>query len=166
MFIRTVLFFALASYGYAQISEPDAAARSEMISRMRSAALSYGDRLQDFICFQLTARSADGTGTGRRFKPLETQELELSYVSHKEHYKLLKVNGDSTIRDKSIKQGYFIPSGEFGSGCCLRKWVAPTTSRSATRKSAAPCSRRRAAIPARNARCSNSTGRIRARWKG
>ncbi len=85
-----------------------------MISRMRSAALSYGSRLQDFICIQLTARSADKTGTGKRWKPLETQELELSYVAHKEHYKLLKVNGSSIIRDGSIKQGYFIPSGEFG----------------------------------------------------
>ena len=115
MNIRAVLLFStLTTYAGAQGPEPDAVARTAMISRIRSAALSYGDRLQDFICIQLTARSADNSGAGKRWKRLETQELELSYVAHKEHYKLLKVNGSSTIRDRSIKQGYFIPSGEFG----------------------------------------------------
>jgi hypothetical protein len=115
MLVRTVLLFsALASCADAQFPDPDAAAQKAIISRMRSAALGYGNRLQDFICIQLTVRSADRTGTGKRWKPLETQEQELSYVSHKEHYKLLKVNGESPIRDKSIKPGYFIPGGEFG----------------------------------------------------
>ncbi len=109
-----VLFSALASCAHAQFPEPGGAEQKALISRIRSAALGYADRLQDFICIQVTARSADNTGTGKRFKPLETQEQELSYVSHKEHYKLLKVNGDSTIRDGSIKQGYAITGGEFG----------------------------------------------------
>ena len=118
MSLRNILlFFALASCAQAQLPEPpDETAQQSMISRMRAAALSYSDRLQDFICIQLTARSADRGGTGKHWKPLETQETELTYVAHKEHYKLLKVNGESTIRDGSIKQGYFIPSGEFGSG--------------------------------------------------
>jgi hypothetical protein len=114
---KILLFSALASCAQAQLAEPpDEAAQQGIISRIRAAALSYGDRLQDFICIQLTARFADRGGTGKHWKPLETQETELAYVSHKEHYKLLKVNGDAVIRDGSIKQGYFIPSGEFGSG--------------------------------------------------
>jgi hypothetical protein len=124
MLIRTVLLIsALTSCVHAQIPEPDAAAQQAAISRMRAAALSYGDRLQDFIGIQLAARSADSSGTGKHWKRLETQELELSYVAHKEHYKLLKVNGDSTIRDGSIKQGYFTPNGEFGTA--LQKMFDP-----------------------------------------
>lgn len=110
--VAVLLFSALAASAHAQA--PANAAGEAMIDRMRSAALSYGNRLEDFICIQLTARSADNTGTGKRWKPLETQETELSYISHKEHYKLLKVNGESRIRDKSVKQGYFITGGEFG----------------------------------------------------
>jgi len=86
---------------------------------MREAALGYSDRLQDFICTQMTTRSTDGSGTGH-WKLLETQELELSYVSHKENYRLLKVNGKSRNPEKRVKQGYFNPGGEFGTAF---RWI-------------------------------------------
>ncbi len=81
---------------------------------MREAALTYADRLQDFICTQITTRSADKSGTGKHWKLLEVQEVELSYVAHKENYVLLKVNGRSENIDKGIQPGYFRPGGEFG----------------------------------------------------
>lgn len=81
---------------------------------MRDAAITYTDRLQDFLCTQLTVRSADQSGTGKHWKPLETQELELGYIAHKEHYRLLKVNGKTTDPGKRVKKGYWTPGGEFG----------------------------------------------------
>jgi hypothetical protein len=100
---------------WAQFPAPDAAEQQAIVSRMRAAALNYADQLQDFICIQLTSRSADDSGTGKHYKPLETQELELAYISHREHTRLLKVNGKTTNLAKRIKQGYFVSGGEFGS---------------------------------------------------
>jgi len=109
-----MLSIAPTSGVYAQIPEPDAPEKTAMIARMRTAALNYADQLKDFTCMQLMSRSADNSGTGKHFKPLETQELELAFVAHKENYKLLKVNGKTTDLEKRVKQGYFKPSGEFG----------------------------------------------------
>ena len=109
--------FGLAALG--QTVAPDSAEQQAILRRMREAALSYSDRLQDFICTQITTRTADRYGNGH-WKPLEVQELELSYVAHKESYRLLKVDGKSTDVDKRVKQGYFKPSGEFGTAL---RWI-------------------------------------------
>jgi hypothetical protein len=109
------LAFALALEAPGQVSAPDGAEQKAIIARMRDAAVNYADRLQDFLCTQLTTRSADQSGSGKHWKVLETQELELGYIAHKEHYRLLKVNGKTTDLEKRVKKGYFIPGGEFGS---------------------------------------------------
>src|SRR5580704_15091972 len=116
MQLRAVpLSFALVWYASGQVSAPDAAEQKALIARMREAAVNYADRLQDFLSTQLTSRSVDTSGSGKHWKALETQELELGYVAHKEHYRLLKVNGKTTDLEKRVKRGYFIPGGEFGS---------------------------------------------------
>lgn len=109
--MRLLLFvLALASCASGQApSNPDA-----FIARMREAAINYSDRLQDFLCTQTTKRSTDNGSSGKHWKLLETQELELGYIAHKEHYRLLKVNGKTTDLEKRIHKGYFRPSGEFG----------------------------------------------------
>jgi len=89
--------------------------RTALMTRMRDAALTYADHLQDFLCTELMTRSADQSGSGKHYKLLETQELELGYITHQEHYRLLKVNGKTTDLDKRVKQGYWKPGGEFGS---------------------------------------------------
>jgi hypothetical protein len=101
----------------AQSPPPD---RTALIARMREAALSYSDRLQDFLCTELMTRSADQSGSGKRYKVLETQELELGYIAHKEHYRLVSVNGKTTDLEKRVKQGYWRPGGEFGSSL---RWI-------------------------------------------
>jgi hypothetical protein len=98
-----------------QTPAPDAAAQEAIVSRIRKAALEYGDRLQNFTCTQITARSTGPSATGPRWKPLETQELELNYLDHREHYKLLKVNGKTTDLQKRIKPGYMKSYNQFGS---------------------------------------------------
>jgi hypothetical protein len=106
------LAIALASYASGQVS--DASGHDALIARMREGAVTYADRLQDFLCTQLTARSTDQGSAGKHWRPLETQELELGYIAHKEHYRLLKVNGETTHLEERIKKGYFRPGGEFG----------------------------------------------------
>ena len=100
---------------WAQVLTSGAAAHEAAISRIREAALAYGERLQNFTCVQTTARSIGPSIDGPRWKPLETQELALNYVDHREHYKLLKVNGETTDLQKRIKAGYFTGYGQFGS---------------------------------------------------
>jgi len=99
----------------AQISAADTEAHASVIARIREAALSYGDRLQNFTCVQTLARSIGPSIDGSRWKPLETQELELNYVDRREHYNLLQVNGETTDLQKRIKPGYFRGYGQFGS---------------------------------------------------
>jgi len=98
-----------------QTAAPDAAAQQALIARMREAAITYADRLQDFLCTQFTTRSVDASGSGKHWKVLETQELDLGYIAHEEHARLLKVNGKTTDLEKRVKKGYFRPGGEFGS---------------------------------------------------
>jgi hypothetical protein len=103
-----------------QPSAPDAVEQQALVARMRDAAINYADRLQDFICTQSTARSVDHSGSGKHWTLLETRELELGYIAHKEHYRLLKVNGKTRDLEKSVKKGYFIPHGEFGTSL---QWI-------------------------------------------
>lgn len=111
---------ALIVTSHSQTAQPDGAEQAAMIARMRAVALNYADQLKDFTCIQLMSRSADNSATGKHWKPLETQELELTYTAHKENYKLIKVNGKSTGLEKRVKQGYFQPGGEFGTGL---QWI-------------------------------------------
>jgi hypothetical protein len=108
------LVFALALCASAQTPAPDAATQTAMIARMRDAALNYAGRLQDFVCTQFMTRSVDSSGAGKHWKLLETQELDLGYITHKEHYRLVKVNGKTTGLEKRVKNGYWRPGGEFG----------------------------------------------------
>jgi len=86
-----------------------------LAARMKEAALSYTDRLRDFTCTQFLKRSAGPSPDGPHWKLLDTQEAELDYVGHKEHYTLLQVNGQSADPAKRIKRGpYLTPGGEFG----------------------------------------------------
>jgi hypothetical protein len=119
---------ALTFCAYGQTPAPDAAGQMALIAKMRDAALNYESRLQDFICTQLTTRTTTTTQEGQRenggerenggqvqrWKLLETQEVELSYVAHKENPRLLKVNGDSKNPEKKIKKNHYRPTGQFG----------------------------------------------------
>jgi hypothetical protein len=110
------LWVACSGFAYGQIPESE---QKAILGRTCESAMAYAESLQDFVCTQLTTRTADTSGTGKHWKLLETQELELSYVSHKENYRLVKVNGETTGMEKRVKKGYFIPGGEFGSSLLL-----------------------------------------------
>jgi hypothetical protein len=108
----------------AQTPAPEPAERSAIVSRMQEAARAYADRLQNFTCTQFLVRSAGNSPDGPHWKKLDTQEAELDYVDRKEHYTLLRVDGQATDATKRIKQGpYLTPGGEFGA--MLQKIFTP-----------------------------------------
>jgi hypothetical protein len=119
MLARGLLWSLLGFLAMGQ-SGPDAGEQQKIIARMREAANSYSDRLQDFLCVQTMTRSLDASGKGQHWKVLETQEIELGYVGHQEHYRLVKVNGKASDLEKRVKKGYFTPKGEFGSAL---RWI-------------------------------------------
>jgi hypothetical protein len=80
---------------------------------MKDTAVNYADRLQDFLCIQRIKRSKEDSGPFKRWQVLDTQEREVGYMSHQEHYRLLSVDGKPPGAAK-VKPGYFLPSGEFG----------------------------------------------------
>lgn len=120
-FLVSIVFFA---HALGAATQPDDAEQKAIIARMREAALNYANRLQDFLCTQIMTRTVDHSGTGKHWKLLETQELELGYIGHKEHYRLVKVNGKTTDLATRVKRGYWTPRGEFGSS--LRSIFAPS----------------------------------------
>ena len=111
-----ILVFGIVAHGQTRDSD-------QVLSRMKEAARVYADRLQDFVCTQLQKRSTGASPTGTHWKLLETQESVLEYVNHKEHYSVLKVNGETLDPEKRIKRGHFIPGGEFAT--MLRKIFDP-----------------------------------------
>jgi hypothetical protein len=82
---------ALAASG--QTPEPNPAARNAILTRMKDAAVNYADRLQDFLCIQRIKRSKEDSGPFKHWQVLDTQEREVGYISHQEHFRVLSVNG-------------------------------------------------------------------------
>jgi hypothetical protein len=115
MRIRELLLSAALALSVNAQSTGEASDKSAILDRVRQYAASCIEKLQDFTCLQITVRSADTSGTGRHWKVLETQEQELSYIAHKESYRLLSVDGDSINPQKKLKHRYTSMSGEFGS---------------------------------------------------
>jgi hypothetical protein len=115
MHLRLALLPAILIYAVDAQTPPEPAGRQAIVARMQQAALAYLDGLQNFTCTQLLTRSAGNSPNGPHWKLLDTQEAELDYVNHTEHYTLLKVNGQTEDAAKRIKQGpYITPNGEFG----------------------------------------------------
>jgi hypothetical protein len=120
MKLRIALASAVLTFaGHGQSPDTNA-----IVARMQESALAYTGHLQNFTCTQTLTRSAGNSPTGPHWKRLDTQESVLEYVDHKEHYNLLKVNGETLDPQKRIKRGpYLTPGGEFGS-MLLRIFVA------------------------------------------
>jgi len=83
------------------------ASQNKVLARVQQAARTYTEHLEDFTCTQIRTRSVDTSGTGKHFKLLETQEEELSFVGHREHY--------TPLNTKTRVRGGIHSSGEFGS---------------------------------------------------
>jgi hypothetical protein len=112
--VRNLLpLVALAAWAQAQPPHNIDELRA-LVRQVTNRALNYNDSLPDFICTQSTRRSADFSGTGEHWEQIDTIEQQLTYFDHREHYKLLTVNGKRPAFGKSLKPGV-TSTGEFGS---------------------------------------------------
>lgn len=91
---------------------PDSAERAAMLSRIIQYASDYLRRLPDFVCTQVARNSVDESGTGERWREREVVEEEVSYVAHRDSYKVLRVNGKATTRPHEKLK--FRTDGDFG----------------------------------------------------
>ncbi len=98
-----------------QHAPPSDQSAPAILERIGRTAISYTEQLQDFTCRQTTVRTAAKTSSPGKWKPVDTQENELNFVGHKEHYRLLKVNGSADHPETRVSKNYTRTSGEFGS---------------------------------------------------
>src|SRR5262249_37420279 len=101
------------------LAAPTVDEQRPVLSQARQAALEYSRALPDFLCTQLVRRYDDLPGTWRL---KDTLEVKLTYFEHKEDYRLLTVNGRSSMRDYETVGGA-VSEGEFGT--LLRSLFAP-----------------------------------------
>jgi hypothetical protein len=115
------LSFAVLSLPAAgQEPPPDPAVRATIIARVSENALAWLDHLPDFVCTQVSRRSTDKSGSGKRFHLDETVVEEVGYSAGRESYKVVTRNGKPTgLTHRQVMRGYG-SSGEFGSHL---RWV-------------------------------------------
>ncbi len=85
----------------------------QWIEQVRRQALQYTERLPDFICTQITRRYIAESGDVD-WRALDSWEAELSFVSQKERYAGIKLNGKPTSKNFESLGG-MMSIGEFGS---------------------------------------------------
>jgi hypothetical protein len=116
-----------------QAPPPTSIEQKAIIDHAREYALSYSQRLPDFICTQVTRRyaaPAPGTRAGGRadgepsFQLLDTLTSRLSYFEQKEEKKLILKDNSVTTQDYKTLGGA-TTTGEFGS--LLRDIFEPAT---------------------------------------
>ena len=106
------MLLLLASTQYAQEGSAPMGAREQgiMLARVRREALRYQRELPDFICFQVTTRSVDETGTGQHWKKLDRFEVEDSYVGKFVNHKLIMLNGKPPRKNYQQLNGFLSES--------------------------------------------------------
>ena len=107
--VHLALFALLATPALAQQLETE---QADLLERARAAALRYSASLPDFICTEVVRRSEDPQSNGR-WRSMDTLTVKLSYSDHQEDYKLMLINGKSTLLDY-LHVGGALSTGEFG----------------------------------------------------
>lgn len=95
----------------------------KFLEQVREKAIAYTDELPNFICTQITQRSARYFPGG--WRPLDNFVAELSYFDKKEHYKILSVANQATTTTTMENLSGTRSTGEFGSS--LRSLFDPGT---------------------------------------
>jgi hypothetical protein len=123
---RAGVFFVVAAAACAQHT-PDSGPPPDpgiaAIEKIRQRGLQYARDLPNFVCTQVTLRNMDRSGTGQKWKTVDTVEEDINYFGHHETYKVLSINGKPApnVTHKTLKN--LQSSGEFGS--LLRRIFAP-----------------------------------------
>jgi len=95
----------------------------KFLEQVRAKAIAYTDELPNFICTQLTQRSARYFPGG--WRTLDNFVAELSYFDKKEHYKILTVANQATTTATMENLSGTRSTGEFGSS--MRSLFEPAT---------------------------------------
>ena len=96
---------------------------SKFLEQVRAKAISYTDELPNFICTQVTQRSARYFPGG--WRTVDNFVAELSYFDRKEHYKILTVANQATTTATIENLSGTRSTGEFGTS--LRSLFEPAT---------------------------------------
>ena len=94
---------------------PSAEEQERIIEAARENALSYTDRLPDFVCLQLTRRYVDPSGLEMGWLKRDEIKTRVSYFEHKENYEVLSVNDRVVDNRGMFELGGANSTGEFGS---------------------------------------------------
>ena len=96
----------------------------KFLEQVRAKAIAYTDELPNFICTQLTQRSARYFPGG--WRTVDNFVAELTYFDKKEHYKILTVANQATTTATMENLSGTRSTGEFGSS--MRSLFEPATS--------------------------------------
>ena len=96
---------------------------TNFLEQVRAKAIAYTDELPNFICTQLTQRSARYFPGG--WRPVDNFVAELSYFDRKEHYKILTVANQATTSATMENLSGTRSTGEFGTS--MRSLFDPAT---------------------------------------
>lgn len=94
---------------------PSSVEQEAILDQIREYAINYSKSLPNFICTQVTRRSADPTGSGDHYRQLDTIQEQLSFVDRREKYVVTMVNGNAVTGRDHQKLGGATSEGEFGS---------------------------------------------------
>ncbi|HEX2520638.1 MAG TPA: hypothetical protein VHP35_00835, partial [Terriglobia bacterium] len=95
----------------------------KFLEQVRAKAIAYTDDLPNFICTQLTQRSARYFPGG--WRTMDNFVAELTYFDKKEHYKILTVANQATTTATMENLSGTRSTGEFGSS--MRSLFEPAT---------------------------------------
>src|SRR5262249_52019436 len=96
------------------IPAPDSVEQAQILDEIIDKARNYAKGLPDYMCIQVTRRRYDPSGS-ENWRLHDTIQEQLSYVDHKETYKVVMYNGQSVANVQHYQLGGAISSGEFGS---------------------------------------------------
>jgi len=94
---------------------PSSQEQESILDEIRTNAINYSNNLPNFLCTQVTRRTADPTGTGEHWHQLDTIQEQLSFFDHHEKYVVTMVNGAPVTNRDHEKLGGATSEGEFGS---------------------------------------------------
>jgi hypothetical protein len=107
--------FVCAPLTSAKAQKPDAADQFRALAAINDYALNYTKSLPNFICTQITQRTYYLNINLREHPQHDAIEEEITFASHKETYKVIKINGAAVTNVQHDQVGGIVSSGEFGS---------------------------------------------------
>jgi hypothetical protein len=96
------------------IPPPDSIEQKAILAEIIETARNYSKSLPNYLCVQVTRRRFDPTGH-EDWRLYDTVQEQLSYVDHKESYKVAMINGRAVANIDHHQLGGSTLSGDFGS---------------------------------------------------